>query len=409
MGQKINPVALRLLNRTFDASWYNDNFNTSFKTEQYIRNALVAFFHILSQTIPNQCLGRVFFQKSHKKTVVTFFFFKKNRLVFKKKNRFLFKFSDFNYQKSKKTKNYSSVLKTQYSQFLLNTVSENVNQSKLKVLTVKKNSKASHLIERLGHYMFMPSSIIKSHYLFPKLKSFEFSQIDVKKQDIHCFPDILEYKKLIRVTFYCLLYTAFLRKQNKCAKIIRNVEFRKGNIFLQYLFTFLKMPLYLLNNKVTYDTIERSEDDTIFALKANPDGYLFKKANDIVVHPFLRTFEHGLASFSSSNIYLRPILCRELNQSAIFIAEQIVQILQKNQKKKMPGRLIKKLLITDSASARGIRIMCSGRLAGAEMARKFFLKKGQTSLNVFSQKIDFAQKIVQTKYGIVGVKVWISF
>jgi small subunit ribosomal protein S3 len=75
----------------------------------------------------------------------------------------------------------------------------------------------------------------------------------------------------------------------------------------------------------------------------------------------------------------------------------------------MPGRLIKKLLITDSASARGIRIMCSGRLAGAEMARKFFLKKGQTSLNVFSQKIDFAQKIVQTKYGIVGVKVWLSF
>ena len=359
-------------------------------------------------------LNEPFFQQSHKKTVVTFFFFKKNRLFSFKKNRFLFKFSDFNYQKSKKTKNYSSVLKAQYSQFFLNTVSENGNQSKLKNdralsnLAPKCGSKASHLI--LGHYMFMPSSIIKSHYLFPKLKSFEFSQIDVKKQDIHCFPDILEYKKLIRVTFYCLLYTAFLRKQNKCAKILRNVEFRKGNIFLQYLFTFVKMPLYLLNNKVTYDTIKRSKAKLENKAKQSEDGYLFQKANDIVVHPFLRTFEHGLASFSSSNIYLRPILCRELNQSAIFIAEQIVQILQKNQKKKkMPGRLIKKLLITDSASARGIRIMCSGRLAGAEMARKFFLKKGQTSLNVFSQKIDFAQKIVQTKYGIVGVKVWLSF
>jgi hypothetical protein len=181
------------------------------------------------------------------------------------------------------------------------------------------------------------------------------------------------------------------------------------------------MPLYLLNNKVTYDTILKRQTNkcpqalkedflSLSLLVIKPNGDLFQKANDIVVHPFLRTFEHGLASFSSSNIYLRPILCRELNQSAIFIAEQIVQILQKNQKKKkMPGRLIKKLLITDSASARGIRIMCSGRLAGAEMARKFFLKKGQTSLNVFSQKIDFAQKIVQTKYGIVGVKVWISF
>ena len=73
----------------------------------------------------------------------------------------------------------------------------------------------------------------------------------------------------------------------------------------------------------------------------------------------------------------------------------------------MPGRLIKKLLTDDTSI--GIRIMCSGRLAGAEMARQFFLKKGKTSLNVFSQKIDFAQSIAHTKYGIIGVKVWISF
>lgn len=56
----------------------------------------------------------------------------------------------------------------------------------------------------------------------------------------------------------------------------------------------------------------------------------------------------------------------------------------------------------------GIRIQCSGRLGGVEMAKKFFLKKGQTSLNVFSQKIDFAQRTALTKYGIIGIKIWVS-
>lgn len=74
----------------------------------------------------------------------------------------------------------------------------------------------------------------------------------------------------------------------------------------------------------------------------------------------------------------------------------------------MPITAIKRLILNTNTK-NGIRILCSGRLGGAEMARTFYFKKGQTSLNIFAQKIDFASRKALTKYGIIGVKVWISY
>jgi small subunit ribosomal protein S3 len=57
----------------------------------------------------------------------------------------------------------------------------------------------------------------------------------------------------------------------------------------------------------------------------------------------------------------------------------------------------------------GIRICCSGRLGGAEIARTECGKYGKTSCNVFNQKIDYAPAEVSTHNGISGVKVRISY
>uniref|UniRef100_A0A0E0RI29 Small ribosomal subunit protein uS3 C-terminal domain-containing protein n=1 Tax=Oryza rufipogon TaxID=4529 RepID=A0A0E0RI29_ORYRU len=57
----------------------------------------------------------------------------------------------------------------------------------------------------------------------------------------------------------------------------------------------------------------------------------------------------------------------------------------------------------------GIRICCSGRLGGAEIARTECGKYGKTSCNVFNQKIDYALAEVSTRNGISGVKVRISY
>ena len=57
--------------------------------------------------------------------------------------------------------------------------------------------------------------------------------------------------------------------------------------------------------------------------------------------------------------------------------------------------------------AQGIKIMCAGRLAGSEMARRDWLREGRVPLQTLRADIDFARAEAQTTYGRIGVKVWI--
>ena len=57
--------------------------------------------------------------------------------------------------------------------------------------------------------------------------------------------------------------------------------------------------------------------------------------------------------------------------------------------------------------AEGIKIMVSGRLGGAEMARTEFYKDGRIPLHTFRADIDYALSEAKTTYGRIGVKVWI--
>jgi len=57
--------------------------------------------------------------------------------------------------------------------------------------------------------------------------------------------------------------------------------------------------------------------------------------------------------------------------------------------------------------AEGIKIMISGRLGGAEMARSEMYKEGRTPLHTLRADIDYALAEAHTKVGVLGVKVWI--
>ena len=57
--------------------------------------------------------------------------------------------------------------------------------------------------------------------------------------------------------------------------------------------------------------------------------------------------------------------------------------------------------------AEGIKVKCSGRLAGAEMARTEGYKEGRTPLHTLRADIDYAISEAHTTYGRIGVKVWI--
>lgn len=57
--------------------------------------------------------------------------------------------------------------------------------------------------------------------------------------------------------------------------------------------------------------------------------------------------------------------------------------------------------------ALGIKISCSGRLAGAEIARSEWYREGRVPLHTFRADIDFGYAKARTTYGVIGVKVWI--
>jgi len=60
-----------------------------------------------------------------------------------------------------------------------------------------------------------------------------------------------------------------------------------------------------------------------------------------------------------------------------------------------------------NAGAKGVKIICSGRLAGSEMARKETQKLGSIPLQTLDANVDYAAATSRTTYGAIGIKVWI--
>jgi small subunit ribosomal protein S3 len=60
-----------------------------------------------------------------------------------------------------------------------------------------------------------------------------------------------------------------------------------------------------------------------------------------------------------------------------------------------------------NAGAKGVKIICSGRLAGSEMARKETQKLGSIPLHTLDADVDYAVSTARTTYGTIGIKVWI--
>jgi small subunit ribosomal protein S3 len=60
-----------------------------------------------------------------------------------------------------------------------------------------------------------------------------------------------------------------------------------------------------------------------------------------------------------------------------------------------------------AAGAKGVKIMCSGRLAGAEIARRETQKLGSIPLHTLDADVDYSTARAETTYGTIGIKVWV--
>jgi len=59
------------------------------------------------------------------------------------------------------------------------------------------------------------------------------------------------------------------------------------------------------------------------------------------------------------------------------------------------------------AGAKGVKVICSGRLGGVDIARRETLSQGKIPLHTMRADIDYSRLAARTTYGAIGVKVWI--
>lgn len=96
-------------------------------------------------------------------------------------------------------------------------------------------------------------------------------------------------------------------------------------------------------------------------------------------------------------------------QNPSLSAEIVLQSMIADIEKRIPFRRVLKQAISRSerAGAKGIKVVASGRLDGAEIAREEMLAWGKIPLHTLRADIDYAGGAAFTIYGAVGIKVWI--
>jgi len=91
--------------------------------------------------------------------------------------------------------------------------------------------------------------------------------------------------------------------------------------------------------------------------------------------------------------------------NAQLVAENVASQLER----RVAFRRAMKRVINDAmkAGAKGIKVQCAGRLGGADMARTEWYREGRVPLQTLRADIDYGTAVAKTKYGVIGVKVWI--
>ncbi|UCG56197.1 MAG: 30S ribosomal protein S3 [Phycisphaerales bacterium] len=96
---------------------------------------------------------------------------------------------------------------------------------------------------------------------------------------------------------------------------------------------------------------------------------------------------------------------KEPDLDATLVGEAIAEQLKKRASFRRTMKQFCELAM--NAGAKGVKIICAGRLAGAEMARRETQKLGSIPLHTLDADVDYAVATSRTTYGTIGVKVWI--
>ena len=177
----------------------------------------------------------------------------------------------------------------------------------------------------------------------------------------------------------------------------------KGDIFLR---TFLDKRLR--GNYVAEIEIERSQKEFKVIIHTSRPGMIIGRGGDGI-----EKLRKDIAKEMKRKDIILPANFRldiaevaSPESSAAIVGQMVAEQLEK----RIPFRRVLKTTIEKVMANRdvlGARIAVSGRLGGAEMARKEQIRKGGIPLQTLRADIDFSKEKAFMPYGIIGIKVWI--
>lgn len=160
----------------------------------------------------------------------------------------------------------------------------------------------------------------------------------------------------------------------------------------------IKKRLYAMG--ISHIDIERAATKIKVTIHTSRPGLVIgKKGSGIDV---LRA---DLAKLTKNEVFLNIQEVRKAELDSQLVAENVA--LQLERRIAFRRAMKKSLLTTLKFGAKGIKIRCSGRLAGAEIARTEWYREGRIPLHTLRADIDYGFAEAKTTYGIIGVRVWI--
>ncbi len=157
----------------------------------------------------------------------------------------------------------------------------------------------------------------------------------------------------------------------------------------------------LQNASISKINIERAAKKLRLSIFSSRPGIIIgKKGADI------ETLKNKLSEMSKLEVFLDIKEVRKPEVEAKLVAENIANQLEKRISFR---RAMKKAVQSAMRlGAKGVKVVCSGRLGGAEIARTEKYHEGSVPLHTLRGDIDYATAEADTTYGICGIKVWIN-
>jgi small subunit ribosomal protein S3 len=156
----------------------------------------------------------------------------------------------------------------------------------------------------------------------------------------------------------------------------------------------------LRNGGLSSVIIERTPKRILLTLRTSRPGVIIGKGGEQI-----ELLREELKKITNKEVQINVSEIKRPELDASLVAQNIAQQLQA----RVSFRRAMKTAIASAIrmGAKGIKVKCSGRLGGAEMARTEQYKEGQIPLHTLRADIDFSTSTSNTIYGAIGVSVWI--